>query len=212
MLFAEEYAGLLLVVHTVVAVALVGATTHLVLWMRGFPRGRFERIRAVRKFAVIAAGLYVLSMLIGNVIYPVYKVRVRAEFLDRPTELVREYRQRSEARYQVAERYQANAERLGQPGADPAVLGDGAAISVPRDLPQRAAKVARWFDVKEHWVSLGMALSLACAVILTTWNPKRHGRSIAAIAFLMALGAAVASWLGAIIGLVVASYRSIGGL
>lgn len=217
MLFAEGYARLLLVIHTVAAVALVAAATHLVVWMRGFPRGHFPRLGATRRFGLISAALFVLTFVLGNLIYPVYKVRVRAEYLDQPTALMTDVRSRADSRARAA----ADHYSLMPAGVDG--TGDDAATSVeaPSDavllhraagVPRRAAKVARWFDVKEHWVSLGMALALGCAVLLWTWNPRKHGSAIAPMVFLMAVGAAMSAWLAAIIGLVTASWRSIGGL
>lgn len=83
-----------------------------------------------------------------------------------------------------------------------AALGD--------NLPRQTAKVARWFDVKEHWVALGTIMSLGCAALLWRWNPREHGRAIASVAFLMACAAALAAWFGAVVGVVVTSYRAIG--
>ena len=195
MLFAEQYARLLLVVHAILAATLVAASTHLVVWMRGFPRGRFQRFRAVRKFAVITASLYVATLVAGNVIYPVYKVQVRAGYLERPDMVVRDYQERIET-----------GAAISGDAAPPGALARAAAT-----MPRQAARVARWFDVKEHWVALGMALSLGCALALLVWNPRRHSHAVAPLLFLMALGASAAAWLGAIVGLVVSSYRSIGG-
>lgn len=206
-MFAETYARLLLVAHTILAAALVAASTHLVVWMRGFPRGRFQRLRGVRIFALVSAALYLVTLLVGNAIYPVYKVRVRAEYLDHPGVVMRDVQARLATREQVAARYR---------GEDPGEL-DAAAVPDPEvteragDVPRQAAKVARWFDVKEHWVALGAAMSLGCAVLMLAWSPLRHGQAISSIAFLMALAAALATWLGAIIGIVVSSYRAIGG-
>ncbi|MCG8424484.1 MAG: hypothetical protein MJE77_41860 [Proteobacteria bacterium] len=209
MLFLEEYARLLLVLHMVLAAALVAVSTHLVVWMRGFLLGRFQRVRAVRRFAWMSASLFAIVVLLGNAIYPVYKVRVRAEYLDQPDAIMRDYRDRLVVARQVKERYYRG---IGSAGASRDSIAERAVIAQASHLPHQAAKIARWFDVKEHWVALGMALSIACAVVLLTWNPKKHGRAIASVAFIMAFLAALSVWLGAIIGVVVSSYRSIGGL
>lgn len=211
MLFAESLARLLLVAHTILAAALVAVSTHLVVWMRGFPRGRFQRLAGVRRLARISAVAFVLTFTVGNVIYPVYKVRVRTEYLDQSRALVRDRESRAQAASDAAERYRDTlGGRLGTRAQRPASerpTSTGSA-SMTRD----AAKIARWFDVKEHWVALGMIMAIACAIIVHTWNPRRAGKSIAVVVFLMAVAAALSAWLGAIIGVVVSSYRAIGGL
>lgn len=209
MIFAEEHARWLLVAHTIAAGALVGAATHLVVWMRGFVRGDFRRVHAVRKFAVISAGLYVLTLVIGNLVYPVYKVRVRVEYLEQPAAVTRDSEGRLEARARAQRGHQAlMSDGAGDAPAPP----DARVTDQAADLPRQTAKVARWFDVKEHWVALGAALAIGCAVILLVWNPRRHDRAIAPLVFLLALGAALAAWLGAVIGIVVSSYRAVGAL
>ena len=211
MLFAESYARLLLVLHTGLAAALVAVSTHLVVWMRGFPRGQFQRLNGVRRLARISAILFAITFVVGNLIYPVYKVRVRAEYLDQPGALLSDYQDRAESATYAAERY---ADTLtAQTSASARTSPSDAQIQIQAaNLPREAAKVARWFDVKEHWLAFGMVMAIACAVIVQTWNPRRDGQSIAAIVFLMAVAAALSTWLGAVIGVVVSSYRAIGGL
>ena len=224
MLFAEEHARLLLVAHAIIGAAIVAVSTHLVVWMRGFPRGRFQRVQATRKFAMISASLFVLSLLLGNAIYPVYKVRVRAEYLEQAGAVVRDYRERQVTRGQIESRHRAseaggpggsgpsNVSSNDQPAGSASQMSEPHMLAQTAYLPRQTAKVARWFDVKEHWAALGTALALACMALLLSWNPKKHSRAVAPIAFLMALGAAFSAWLAAIIGIVTTSYRSIGGL
>ncbi len=212
MLFAEEYARELLVLHVLLAAALVAVSTHLVIWLRDYPRGKFTRLRAVRRFSVISAVLFVLTFLIGNVIYPTYKVRVRAQYLDSPSALVRDYQLRERERIRVKDRYdtlKATGDDAGLPKrpGDPKLSGKQL-----NEMPMRAAKLARWFDVKEHWVAMGMIMAIGCMVILLWWDPKRHGGAIAKVVFGLAVCAAGSAWLGALVGIVLSSYRSIGGL
>jgi hypothetical protein len=188
-LFAEGSAQWLLIVHLVLAGALVASATHLVIWMRGFWQGRFIKLRATRRFAVITLSLYLATFLIGNIIYPIYKVRVRAEYFDQPSQVVDDYRSRLEAR--------------GVPLQD---------AQPPDHLPRDTAKIARWFDVKEHWIALGLALSAGLCALLFAWDPKRDGGAPGSIAFMLAVGAAGSVWFGAIVGALVTSYRSIGGV
>lgn len=207
-LFAEAYARLLLLVHAVLAAALVASCTHLVVWMRGFPRGRFQRIHAVRRFSRIAACLFVLTFVAGNLIYPVYKVRVRAEYLDQPSAVLRDHQNRMEARTRAENLHRDQTGDAA--GAAEAVIPDAAVLQSGADHPRETARIARWFDVKEHWVALGTIMSLGCALLLWRWNPREHGDAIASVAFLMALAAALAAWFGAIVGVIVASVRAIG--
>ncbi len=167
------------------------------MWTRGYLRGRFSRHRGVKTFAALSLGLYLATFAVGNVIYPVYKVNVRAQYLDDPSALVEDYVSRQKARQRVL---------------------DHPTPSRPTDevaLAMRMASVSRWFDVKEHWMSLGLALSFACAAIVYRWNPSKnspHSRVIAPIVFALAVGQAATTWFGAIVGIVVSSYRSIGNL
>lgn len=212
MLFAETYARSLLVAHVLLATALVAVSTHLVLWLRDYPRGKFTRLRAVRRFAVISACLYVATFIGGNLIYPVYKIRVRAEYLDSGGALVRDYQQRQRERVRLRDQYDTlraahEGRELPKPAAAPVVPGKKLS-----ELPLRGAKLVRWFDVKEHWVALGMMLSLACMTILLVWDPKKHGGAIAPVVLALAIGASATAWFGALVGLVLSSYRSVGGL
>jgi hypothetical protein len=70
-----------LVLHTIAAGALTGAVTHLalVLWRarRGRPNPRLQRL-----YPAVALGCYLAVYSLGTLIYPRYRVAVRAEFLD----------------------------------------------------------------------------------------------------------------------------------
>ena len=210
MLFAEEQARWILVLHTATAAAVVAVATHLVVWLRPFVRGRVGRLPGARKLAVISAGLYVLTLVLGNLVYPVYKVRVRIEYLEQPGAVVRDHQRRAEMALEAEAEHRA---LLGQAGATPPPAPtDAEILEQAAHLPRRTAKVARWFDVKEHWVALGAALAVGCAVMLLAWDPRKHGVAIAPMVFLLALGAALAAWLGAIIGVTVSSYRAVGAL
>ncbi len=209
--FLEEHARWLLVTHTVIAVALVASSTHLVVWMRGYLRGGFSRHRAVRRFSYISLSLFAAAFLLGNIVYPTYKVRVRLEYLENPSAVERAEAGRAEAAADSRERYErSKAVRQG------ASIDSATSIEVEPDASDgvaavnSAAKIARWFDVKEHWAALGLILAAACALVLTFWDPREGGREIAPIVFGLALGAAATTWLAAIIGLLTTSYRAVG--
>ena len=211
MLFAEPYARVLLVVHVLVAAALVAVSTHLVLWLRHFPRGRYTRLRAVRIFAVVNASLFVATFIAGNLIYPVYKVRVRTEYLRSAGSVLRDHHQRKRERVRVRAEYAASKadDDSVRPSASP---DPGISQTTRLELPVRTVKLSRWFDVKEHWVALGMVLAISCMIILLFWDPNKHGSAIAPVVFAMAVGASASAWFGALVGIVVTSYRSVGGL
>jgi hypothetical protein len=216
-LFAENQARMLLVLHTVLAAALVAVSTHLVVWMRGFPKGRFQRLRGVRKLSIISAALFTLTLVVGNLLYPVYKVRVRAEYLDHPSAITHDQEQRQTAHTRVAAQYADSAGAVHEGDADTALeriaARDGVAapaLAPSSEQVARAVKAARWFDVKEHWVAFGMIMAIGCAVLSLIWKPEREYRAIASIAFLMAVAAALTTWLGALVGILVSSYRAVG--
>lgn len=181
--------------------ATVASATHLALWMRKYPRGIYTKVRATRRFAVITLALFAVSFLLGNLLYPTYKVRVRAQFLDAPSAVA----------------LQEKARRLeNERGASGASQQPGSGISAPspsdsgESSARSAAKMARWFDVKEHWVALGLALISGVTALLFLWRPKEHPPAVPTAAFLMSIGVAVVAWGGAIVGLLVSSFRAIG--
>ncbi|HMG23097.1 MAG TPA: hypothetical protein VK607_17295, partial [Kofleriaceae bacterium] len=149
-MLTEAAARWLLVLHTALGVAAVGAATHLVLWSRGFLRGRFGRLRAMRRFAWIVLALQLAGFAAGNVMYPTYKVEVRAAYLENATAIVADQDSHQRALERVAAR-----ELLHAP--EPSATGD---------LVHRGAAAARWFDIKEHWIALGILASLGLVLVL----------------------------------------------
>ncbi|HUH03201.1 MAG TPA: hypothetical protein VML75_14490, partial [Kofleriaceae bacterium] len=181
MLFLEAHARLLLVLHAISAGALVAASTHLVVWMRGYPRGRFQRHRGVRRFAWIVAGLFLATFVLGNLAYPTYKVRVRGQYLDMPGAIEAERQARSEAQDRLLAYENQIRQVRGQPPAAPPG-------SLPPAEPGDAARAALWFDVKEHWVALGLGMSMALVLMVSAWDPRKHGARVAPLVFWMAVG------------------------
>jgi hypothetical protein len=183
--FLEAWARPLLVLHGVCAAVLVAASTHHLLWTRRYRRGSFDKMAGERTFALLASTAFLVTFLLGNLLYPTYKVRVRAEYLDSPAALTEELKLRA-------------TQRLGTHEESPA----------PR--PRSLASVARVFDIKEHWVALGCAASLALFALSRFAHPKEHPDVLPLYLGLSIVQCSTA-WLGAIIGLVTASYRSVGG-
>lgn len=172
----QEHARYLLVIHALLGVAVVGASTHLVVWLRGYLRGKPQRKRSVVRFAWISTILFGLTFLVGNLAYPIYKINVRNAYLDNPAAIAHEHSSRDQA----------------------------------IEFAEEAARVARWFDVKEHWTALGFALTIGCLLILRRWDPGQARTAITSSVFAMAAIAAATTWLAAIVGLVTSSYRAIG--
>ncbi|MCX5746235.1 MAG: hypothetical protein NT062_27475 [Proteobacteria bacterium] len=201
-MLAETAARSLLVLHTVVGVAAVGAATHLVLWLRAYRRGAFGRHRAVRRFAVLAFALHAAGFLLGNLVYPTYRVEVRAAFLDSPTAIGLQH-----------DAHEAELQRIAKmEGADvPQLAPLGETVT-------RAARAARWFDVKEHWIALGLFGSAALVMILLLWHPTRAepaptadaaNLAIVPIVFWLAVVVAGTLWMAAIIGVMTSAWRAI---
>ncbi|TAK26945.1 MAG: hypothetical protein EPO40_18365 [Myxococcaceae bacterium] len=70
-----------LVLHTIAAGALTGSATHLALTLRKARRGR-PNPRLQRLYPAVAAGCYLAVYVLGTLIYPRYRVEVRANWLD----------------------------------------------------------------------------------------------------------------------------------
>ena len=75
-------------------------------------------------------------------------------------------------------------------------------------LVHRAAQAARWFDVKEHWVALGLLAAVALAFLLLVWDPA-EGAAIRPVVLGLAGIVAGTAWLAAIIGVLTAAWRAV---
>jgi hypothetical protein len=189
-LFLEGHARLWLILHAVLGAATVAVATHLVVWIRRYPRGDFGRHAAARWFATTALVLYGAQFTVGNLIYPTYKIRVRAEYLDLASAARDDARLRQDAREVVDRR--ANAR--------------GPAIEPSPAL----SRVGRVFDVKEHWAALGLAVALATCLLAWGWDPRRDGADGVPLFFSLAITMASCVWLAALVGLFVTSHRGLG--
>ena len=192
-MLTEGAARWLLVLHTALGAAAVGAATHLVVWSRGFLRGEFGRLRAVRRFAWIVLVLQVAAFAAGNAMYPTYKVEVRAAYLENSAAIVADQDSHQRALDRVAAREATPA---------PAVTATG-------ELVQRAAGAARWFDIKEHWIALGILASLGLVLVLAYWDPRDGSRELVPVVLGLAVIIAATVWIGAVIGVATASWRAV---
>ncbi|MGE5184767.1 MAG: hypothetical protein ACM31C_21995 [Acidobacteriota bacterium] len=192
-MLSESAARWLLVLHAGLGVTAVGAATHLVLWLRRYVRGAGGRRRAVVRFAWLVLALQLATFACGNLMYPTYKVEVRVAYLENASAIVADTSARGKELARLAEREHAAP---SQPTAT-------------AELVRRATAAARWFDVKEHWVALGMFVAAALLLVLSLWNPERDGRTIAPIVVGLAALTAGTTWLAAIIGVLTAAWRAV---
>lgn len=192
-MLTETAARWMLVLHTALGVAAVGAVTHLVIWLRRYVRGNYGKRRAVRKFAAYALALHAAAFIAGNIMYPTYRIQVRAAYLENAGAIVADETAREKELDKIAAREKADA-----PKPAPAT-----------QIVQRAAKAARWFDVKEHWVAIGLLASLALVLVLAFWDPQRDGPALSPVVVGLSLVIAGTVWLGAIIGVLTSAWRAV---
>lgn len=192
-MLTEAAARWLLVLHTVLGAAAVGAATHLVVWTRRLVRGQHGRLRAVRRFAWLALALQLAAFAAGNLMYPTYKVEVRAAYLENSAAIAAAADAHLAALAQVSAREQL-------------VAPEATATSA---LVRRAAQAARWFDVKEHWIALGVLAALGLVLVLAFWDPRAGGRELGPVVLGLSVIVAATLWLGAVIGVLTASWRAV---
>jgi hypothetical protein len=180
----DSAARWLLVLHAVIGAAAVGLATHVGLWLR---KGRVPT-----RSAWLVVGLLAASMLVGLILYPTYKVEVRAAYLENPGAITAAAVAHDRELEHVAAREHAQPPEA----ADTMVL------------VKKAAQTARWFDVKEYWALLGLVAAFALAGILTLWKPD-EGRAVRPVVFALAAIVFATSWLATLIGLITAAWRAV---
>lgn len=74
---------LLLVLHAGGSIVLIGAATHHALSMRHYLRGRFVGVAREKLWAKITAAAYLVTFVLGAMLYPTYRYHVRGLYLDR---------------------------------------------------------------------------------------------------------------------------------
>lgn len=192
-MLTETAARWMLVLHTALGVAAVGAATHLVIWLRRYVRGNFGKRRAVQRFAIYALLLHLGAFVAGNIVYPTYRVEVRAAYLENAGYIVADQAARAAYLDKIAA-------REGAPSVE---------LAPANQVVQRAGKAVRWFDIKEHWVALGLLASLALVIVLSWWDPRRDGPGLASIAIGLGVVIAGTVWFGAIVGILTSAWRAV---
>ena len=81
-IFLESFANPLLVLHALIAAALLGSCTHAAYELIRYLRDKPRRPALERLHARIIAVLYVVQFSLGALIYPTYRVKVRAMYFD----------------------------------------------------------------------------------------------------------------------------------
>lgn len=184
-MLTDSAARWLLVLHTALGVAAVGAATHLFLWL-------YRRKARAPRFAWLVVALMTAAFLAGNAMYPTYKVEVRAAYLESPGAVTAATAAHDHDIARVAAR-----EAATPPESTPTI-----------EVARRAARAARWFDVKETWVALGLLAAVALACLLSI-KEAAESSSIRTVLLGLAGIVACSTWLAAIVGVVVASYRAV---
>ena len=83
LIFLESMARPLLVVHALVAMAALGASTHLVVLSVGLWRGKAHLSRLAKVHAQVIGATFTACFVLGLFIYPAYRYHVRGLYLDR---------------------------------------------------------------------------------------------------------------------------------
>jgi hypothetical protein len=79
--FLSGLARLVVVLHSIAAMALVGAATHHVVIAAGFLRGTCK-LRLARIYAATTLGAWLVTFGLGLLAYPAFRYGVRALYLD----------------------------------------------------------------------------------------------------------------------------------
>ncbi|MCB9557319.1 MAG: hypothetical protein H6707_14525 [Deltaproteobacteria bacterium] len=155
MIVFESLAKPLLLLHALASLALTGAVTHNGLIAIRQLFGQATKTRLQKLYVKLAFYLYVPSFVLGLLIYPAFRVRVRAAYLD-------------------------------------------AAIPLAKRL----------FEVKEHWLAIGLAILLVYYPLSRVIDVRRRdGVTLMYNVFGIALALIV--WLSTIVGLLLVMQRSI---
>lgn len=177
--------------HALVAICTVATTTHLVLWIRRALKDKRHSVKALRNFARLAFLFYSVTFILGLVIYPTYKVKVRVGYLERVA---------------IPSSIQVTEDKGPAPRANPAPL------DIEESKASRGQRLARLFDMKEHLALLGWLAMVLCFFAFRFWDDGATSAFYRKSIFTLALLACLATWWSGIVGLVVSASRSIAAL
>lgn len=82
MIFFESLSRVGLLLHLVTSVVLLGSLTHALLIQRHYLRGDFTHRTLERTYVRVACWAYAVTFCLGAIIYPTFRVRVRAEYFE----------------------------------------------------------------------------------------------------------------------------------
>ena len=82
MVFLEKFYEVLLLAHLFVTIVLVGSLTHNLLVVVNYVRGKFGRQKLELLYARVSLWSYVIVYVLGALIYPAFRVYIRAQYFD----------------------------------------------------------------------------------------------------------------------------------
>ncbi len=82
MVFLEKLYNPLLLAHLFVTFVLIGAMTHNLFCVFGYLRGKFNRQKLELRYAKVSFWAYFIVYVIGALIYPAYRIYIRADYFD----------------------------------------------------------------------------------------------------------------------------------
>jgi hypothetical protein len=139
----------MLVLPTALGVVAVGAAIHLVLWSRGSFARLGARLGAVRRFTLDRGRLQIFAF------------AAAISCIRGPDGVPREQRgdRHGSGIAQPPIRPHRRARGARARGREGARAREATATG---ELVRRAAEAARWFDIKEHWIALGISRCSRC--------------------------------------------------
>ena len=142
-MLTETAARWMLVLHTVLGVAAVGSATHLVLWLRRLVASHGGGLAATRRFGWLTLALQVGAFIAGNLMYPTYKVQVRAAYLESPAAVASDHTLRQQEIARVSRRFAIVSFSLDSPlqRVKHAVLRAVTSRHVPAPSPAHGGQV-----------------------------------------------------------------------
>ncbi len=81
-IFLERFYIILLIFHMLVTIVLAGSMTHNFFVVIGYLRGKFNRNKLELKFLKVSVWCYSIVYILGTLIYPTFRIRVRHEYFD----------------------------------------------------------------------------------------------------------------------------------